>query len=93
MVDDVFGQSPDCPDSHLGVHGVRVGGELGLDPARLHPPPVDGVEPGVDLDLHHAVPAAAAAQSVGGGLLQQPLAQRPARVREHCEQSARQVGT
>ncbi len=62
---------------HLGIDGVGVGLEGGLVPARLHPAPVDGVKPGVDLHLAHTVPAGAAAKPHRHRLLEQALAQRP----------------
>ena len=53
--------------------GVRLEGRG--DAPGFHPPPVDGVEPGMDLHLPHPVPAGAAAQPVGGRFLEETLAQ------------------
>ncbi len=64
-------------DPYLGVNGMWVRLEGRLVPARLHAAPVDGVEPGVDFDLAHAVAARAAPQPAAHRLLQQALAQRP----------------
>ena len=61
---------------YLGIHCVRIRFKRRFDATGLHPPPVDRVEPGMNLDLHHTLPTSRASKSVGWSLLQQSLAQR-----------------
>lgn len=55
--------------AYLRINCMRVGFKWRLDPASLHPSPVDRIEPGMDLDLDNSVSSSTTAKSVGRRLL------------------------
>ena len=63
--------------AYLGVDCVRIGFKRGRNTTGLHPPPVDRVEPRMDLDLHDPLATSTASEPVTWRLLKQTLTQRP----------------
>ena len=63
--------------AYLGIDRVRIRFKRRRNTASLHPPPIDRVEPRIDLDIHYPLATTTASEPVTWRLLKQTLAQRP----------------
>ena len=63
--------------AYLGIDRVGIRFKRRRNTTSLHPPPIDRVEPRIDLDIHDPLATPTASEPVTWRLLKQTLAQRP----------------